>query len=261
MAISLDLLKLSSFDLHCIEMLEGLPNSKAKHCFRSALHHLNAAQKIAEADLSMAVFRAITAEEEAATGLMLELKNKKYNNSEHLEVQNHIHKGAVIELMSIIIQFLEDNFPGSNYDLSIYKVDEQLMLKLQAEMNINKERITFIPEPPFSLSFRVDGKKFSMKQQIQTLLDKRGSQTIKAHLKQKANFRNLLLYASDKGYPKKPVIEENFFPVQLKKVLSMLRVFLMVTPYDELQPAVQDSIDLFYLIVKDIHHEDMHSEL
>lgn len=260
MSLSLDFLELSSFDNLCIEMLESLPNSKEKHCFRSALNHLNIAQKIVEVDLTMAVFRAITAEEEAATGLMLELKNKKYNNAEKLEIHNHIHKGAVIELMSVVIQFLEDNFSGSFYNLSIHKVDEQLFLKLHAEMNINNERITVIPEPPLSLSFRIEEKRFSMMRQIQTLLQRRGSQTLKAHLKQKANLRNMLLYASDKGSPGKPVIEEKFFPIQLKKVLAMLRTYLMVTPYNEQQPSMQDSIDIFLMMVKDIRQEDMHSD-
>ncbi len=261
MALSLDFLELSSFDNLCIEMLESLPNSKAKHCFRSALNHLNVAQKIVGVDLTMAVFRAITAEEEAATGLMLELKNKKYKNAESLAIHNHVHKGAVIELMSVVTQFLEDHFSGSFYDLSIHKVNGQLLLKLQAEMNINNERIKIIPEPPLSLCFRIEEKKFSMKRQIQTLLQNRGSQTLKAHLKQKANFRNMLLYASDKGYSGNPVIEEKFFPVQLKKVLAMLRTYLMVTPYNnEQQPSVQDAIDIFLMMVEDIRQEDMHAE-
>ncbi len=260
MTLSLNLLELSSFDNLCIEMLESLPKSKEKNCFRSALNHLNAAQKITRVDLTMAVFRAITAEEEAATGLMLELKNKKYKNAESLEIHNHVHKGAVIELMEVIMQFLDDHFAGSCYDLSIHKINGQLLLKLQAEMNINNERIKIIPEPPLSLSFRIDEKKFSMKQQIQTLLQNRGSQTLKNYLKQKANLRNMLLYASDKGYPSNPVIEDKFFPVQLKKVLAMLRTYLMLAPYSEPQQSMQDSIDIFLMMVKDIRQEDMHTE-
>jgi hypothetical protein len=260
MALSLDLLELSSFDKLCIEMLESLPDSKEKHCFRSALNHLNAAQKLVGVDLTMAVFRAITAEEEAATGLMLELKNKQYKNAESLEIHNHVHKGAVIELISVVIQFLEDHFSGSFYDLSIHEVNGQLLVKLQAEMNINNERIKIIPEPPLNINFRIEEKRFSMKQQIKTLLQNRGSQTLKAHLKKKANFRNMLLYASDKGYPGKPVIEEKFFRVQLKKVLAMLRIYLMVTPYSDPQQSVQDSIDIFLMMVKDIRQEDMHTK-
>lgn len=261
MGLSLDLLELSSFDDLCIEMLEGLTNSKAKHCFRSALNHLNCAQKIVEIDLAMAVFRAITAEEEAASGLMLELQNKRYRNAENLEIRNHTHKGAVIELISVITQFLEDNFSGSSYNLSIDKVNGELQLKLQAEMNINNERMTIIPEPPLNLAFRIEAKRFSMKQQIQTLLQNRGSETLKAHLKQKANLRNTILYAGNKGYVAKPIIEEKFFPAQLMRVLAMLRTYLMIVPYSELQSSVQDSLDIFLMMVKGIHQEDMHDEL
>lgn len=245
------------FDQLCIEMLKGLPNSKAKHCFRSALNHLKLAEKITEIDLSMSVFRAITAEEEAATGLMLELQNKKYANAEHLRTRDHLHKGAVIELISIIVQFLEDHFPGSVYDLSMHRTNGQLQIRLSAEMIINGEKIIIIPDPPLSIAMRVGVKRFSMNKQLQTLLDKCGHQTIKNHLKAKANLRNLILYASEKGYPSQPKIEDKFFPAQKGRVLTMLRIFLMIQPFEDIQPAVQDGLDIFLSIVDKIKAEDL----
>jgi hypothetical protein len=245
------------FDQLCIEMLEGLPNSKAKHCFRSALNHLKLAEKITEIDLSMSIFRAITAEEEAATGLMLELQNKKYVNAEHLEIRSHLHKGAVIELISIIVQFLEDHFPGSVYDLSMHRANGQLQIRLSAEMIINGEKIIVIPDPPLSIAMRNGDKRFSMNKQLQILLDKRGHQTIKSHLKAKANLRNLILYANEKGYPSQPKIEDKFFPAHKRRVLTMLRIFLMIQPFEDIQPAVQDGLDIFLSIVDKIKAEDL----
>lgn len=247
------------FDQMCIEMLEGLPNTKAKHCFRSALNHLRRAEKIKDIDLSMAVFRLVTAEEEAATGLMLELKNKGYKNSEHLEIRNHLYKGAVIEVIRVITQFLEDNFQGSFYDLSMHKVDGKLSLRLTAEMSVNGERIVLIPEPPLSIAMRLGGEKyrFSMNRQLKKLIEKGGHQTILNHLKEKANFRNLLLYASEKGFPSDPVITDKFFPAYQQRVIAMLRIFLMVQPYDEIQPAVQDALDILLSVVDKVRYEDL----
>ena len=247
------------FDQLCIEMLEGLPNTKAKHCFRSALNHLKRAEKIKEIDLSMAAFRLITAEEEAATGLMLELKNKKYKNSEHLDFKSHLYKGAVIEVIRVITQFLEDNFQDSFYDLSMHKVDGKLNLRLTAEMIINGDRVVILPEPPLSIALRLGDEKyrFSMNKQLKKLIENGGSQTIMSHLREKANLRNLLLYASEKGFPSDPVITEKFFPAYKQRVLTIMRVFLMVQPYDEAQPAVQDALDIMLSILDKVRYEDL----
>jgi hypothetical protein len=65
----------------CIEMLAGRP----RHCGRSAFRHLRKAWMLYPIDREMALFRAITAEEEAATALILAMKQRRYPGAELLD--------------------------------------------------------------------------------------------------------------------------------------------------------------------------------
>ncbi len=49
-------------------------------------------------DPAMAIFRAITAEEEAASGLLRCLAEMDYPNAKYLNPHNHSHKHAVFPL-------------------------------------------------------------------------------------------------------------------------------------------------------------------
>ena len=98
-------MKLLDFDNKCVEILNDLPVVKSRNCFRSAINHLNQAEKLFEIDSSMAAFRCITAEEEAATGLMLLLQDMQYANAVHLKPRTHAHKVAEIVFFSILTLF------------------------------------------------------------------------------------------------------------------------------------------------------------
>jgi hypothetical protein len=102
--------ELSDFDHRCLVLLQESPNKHSRHCFRSAINHLERAEKLFSIDSSMAVFRCITAEEEAATGLMLCLKERGYLNAEKLNTRMHDQKNAVIQFYKILCQFIEDSF-------------------------------------------------------------------------------------------------------------------------------------------------------
>ena len=73
------------FESACIELLESLPKRHSKNCFRSALHHLKKAASLSNIDPAMAIFRGITAEEEAASGLMYCLREGNYFDAKRLK--------------------------------------------------------------------------------------------------------------------------------------------------------------------------------
>ncbi|PLU07434.1 hypothetical protein BMJ29_02810 [Sinorhizobium medicae] len=50
----------------------------------------------------MSFFRAITAEEEAATALILALKQRRYPGSEKLNPWEHLHKAAVSPFLDAV---------------------------------------------------------------------------------------------------------------------------------------------------------------
>jgi len=61
----------SPFDVHIIAALEASEKTHARESMRSAIEHLRLAESLFQHDIAMAVFRCITAVEEAASSLML----------------------------------------------------------------------------------------------------------------------------------------------------------------------------------------------
>jgi len=98
-------LDLTSFDQSCFELLEALPRTQSRASMRSAINHLRRAEVLFPIDRPMAAFRCYTAEEEAASGLMHCLKERRYANAERLNPRNHIQKNAVIPFFSILRSF------------------------------------------------------------------------------------------------------------------------------------------------------------
>lgn len=249
------------FDSKCAEILKAIPKHiHSRNCFRSALNHLELAEKLFPHDNSMSVFRYITAEEEAASGLIRCFQEQGYRNAEALNPRNHFHKHAVIPMFRVMVQFLEDHFGQfqSTYDLVITEENQAKALKLVVEMHINGQSIRFIPDPPLNFAFQVDDKRFSFSPQIQKLANSKGVQNIVDHIKESANLRNQLLYASPKGYPAGIEVEDKFFTAYRGRVYAMLRAYLMIQPYKDKLPFVQDSIDALLNMLGAIQFEDFH---
>jgi hypothetical protein len=67
----------SEFDQHLVDMLLTTA-APGQYAARNAVRHLDKAGEIAEIDPMMAAFRAITAEEEAATAVFHALRRQGY---------------------------------------------------------------------------------------------------------------------------------------------------------------------------------------
>jgi hypothetical protein len=251
---------LHSFDNRCLDLLENAPNRISKHCFRSAINHLQRAEKLFDIDTSMAVFRCYTAEEEAASGLMYCLKECGYSNASQLQPQYHLHKNALIPYFGILCQFIEDSFRqyGIEIDLCVKETDGGLRVTLEACMSSSAGPVKFIPDPPLNFAFVHERKRFSYRKQIDKFVESRNGNKIKECLRLEANKRNLLLYATSKGFPSEIEITPKFFPAYQRRVLAMLRAYLMIEPYKETQRFVQDSLDAFLAMVISLKLDDLH---
>jgi hypothetical protein len=251
---------LHSFDVHCLELLEKSPNRISRHCFRSAINHLQRAEKLFDIDNPMAVFRCYTAEEEAASGLMHCLKEGGYLNSSELKPQYHLHKNAFIPFFSILCQFIEDSFRqyGIEIDLLIGESNARKYIALEVAMASSIGPVKFAPDPPFNFSFVHEGKSFSYRQQIDKFVKSKDAREIKDCLRQEANKRNEVLYATPHGFPASIEITPKFFPAYWRRVMAMLRAYLMIEPYKEPQPFVQDSLNAFLAMVISLKQEVLH---
>ena len=251
---------LQSFDTHCLELLELSPNRISKHCFRSAINHLKRAEKLFDVDNNMAVFRCYTAEEESASGLMHCLKECGYSNASELKPKYHLHKNAFIPFFSILSQFIEDSFRqhGIEIDLLIKDSSSGNYVTLEVSMTSDAGPVKFLPDPPFNFAFVHEGKRFSYRQQIDKYVNTRNAYGIIDCLRQEANKRNEVLYANLHGFPSSIEVTPQFLPAYWKRVMAMLRAYLMIAPHTEPQPFVQDSLDAFLAMIISLKQEHLH---
>lgn len=82
-------------DLAIVRLLNSEPDDWTKKSFGASFVHLSLAHRIREIDPAMALLRAITAEEEAASGLLRALRAIKYSKSDELRAKDHLQKAAV----------------------------------------------------------------------------------------------------------------------------------------------------------------------
>lgn len=253
---------LESFDERCLEILEALPNTHSKHYFRSAINHLKLGEKLYPVDSSMGVFRYITAEEEAASGLMQCLKDKRYTNAEKLDTWRHKHKHAIIPIFTAIRSYIQGMAASKtmNIELTITEEDEK-SIKLIVSTIINGEEVSFSPIPPLNFGLSSDGKRLSYKPQLESLANSKGVKDIVSHIEKSANIRNRILYATKDGYPSQVEVEPYFFTAYQNRVFSMLRVYLMIVPYNEKMQFVQDVLDALLNMLGSLKLDDIHTEI
>ena len=77
-------------------------------------------------------------------------------------------------------------------------------------MKVNGEDVHATPDPPLNLHIKSDGKPISFKLQINKLATLRNVKQVEKYINDKANERNQLLYAADKGCPHLESIDSGF---------------------------------------------------
>ena len=96
-----------------LEMV-GMTPVRSRASIRHAWVHIEKARRLIGVDNEMAAFRAITAEEEAATGIIIALKDIRYAHSELLKPKDHKHKSGLWSLFQIVNSICKCNSEGRN---------------------------------------------------------------------------------------------------------------------------------------------------
>ncbi len=243
----------SNFLKNCIELISGMPKKQSRHCFRSALRHLELAEKLTVVDPAMAIFRGITAEEEAASGLMFALRDLKYPGAEKFKPHNHVHKHALFPFLKIVGLFfgqvLKDKL--KEYRLHIKDEDGKQRLMLAFPLKIAGEDQWAYPIPPLNIGVKVGkaGIPPSYESQITEFLTAKGAKNVSSYLKKEANLRNEILYAAPSGYPDVVELKPEFLQEKASHVMVLLQAYLMIAPYKEIQPYVRDAVGAFASMV------------
>lgn len=184
----------------CINKFGG----RIRHCFRSAFEHLRRSWSLHPIDSEMSLFRAITAEEEAATALILALKQRSYEGAESVNPRNHVHKAAISPFLDAVNNLLAAvGFPPPILTLESGE-HPQLMVTVDiAALTGSSEPQVGAIDQPFNYLLSKGGQKaaYFFEHELQALATSGGAQSIKALVEREANLRNRLLYASDEGIP------------------------------------------------------------
>jgi len=211
----------------------------------------------------MAIFRGITAEEEAATGLMHCLKEKNFKNADMLKLRNHVYKNSVSQFIRILSLFYNEFFNHTKIKPVIHINNEsgEKRLAILIPIAVNGEVLSASLVPPLNFCISVESQAPSYRKQIDEYMQVKGIKDIATYLKNLANFRNEILYAGPNGYPKVPQVPPEFLHAKTNNVLILLRAYLMIFPYSEIQPFVQDSLDAYLAMLGALKDNELHNEV
>lgn len=245
----------SPLDVHIIAALEASKKTHARESMRSAIDHLRLAEPLFKTDIAMAVFRCITAVEEASSSLMLLMKEKQYPRAGELRRTDHLFKNAMLPFIRILHNRAvrvasEQKF---HIDLVIHGHLQQALGIAVTVPHPNGSFSTMPINPPLALLLSEDGLGIDKALDIDSFIKREGAESVSAYLRQEANFRNKLLYASPTGIPRIAIDHSKYFPAKQQAVRAMLCAYLLIEPFAP-QPTVTHALnsylDLIALVKK-----------
>lgn len=223
-----------------------------KHCARSAVRHINRAWQITDIDREMAAFRALTAEEEAASALFHSIKRHRYKLADQLKTRDHLQKAAVYPFFLAVEQMLAKNVPhAADPQIEVDETGPNPRIRIKV-LDHDKEGILrwAHPEPPLHFDARIDNELVDFSEEVKDLASRRNAKSIIDYIRRRGNRRNQLLFASDKGVPNIDGNIEEFLEAQKKIIYTILTVFLMVDPYSTKQNFVEQCLSAYLKMLK-----------
>lgn len=216
-------------------------------CARSAVRHLSRAWRLRDLDLGMALFRCLTAEEEAATAVFLALKSRQYEGASRLTHRSHRDKAAVVPFFRAV---------SANFAKVVTaQMDPMIELDERGPSPRLRIRITYTPpglapkwaypEPPLHFSLSVNDEIHDFRDELQELASSIGVDDVNAHIEEQKNLRNRVLYATPEGVPD---VEGNGEALVLRRrdsVFGALIVFLLIEQTSEHQLFAQQCLNSF----------------
>lgn len=243
---------IADLDRCIVDLIPDMPKPAKWPAFNS-IRHLNRAWKIKEIDPQMALFRAITAEEEAATALFLSLKRRGYDGAGNLKKHDHVHKNAVIPVFDAITRVIAkvgSQMPPTEIFLDTNIKPPQLAIRFKYTHPLTGEHLLAHPQPPLHFSISggpTDGEMrredFSMG--IDEIVSGTNVKNITDFLKKRANLRNQILYAGPDGYPSIEGDIERSLQEYKRNVFIILRMYLLIEPHKEKQLFVEQALFAF----------------
>lgn len=222
------------------------------HAAKSCARHIERARLLKDCMPELAVFSAITAEEEAAVAIFYALKKQKYENYEQLKTKVHSYKSGVYPF----IRLLGEAFLPKESDLKITLYFEELEAKkrkdiLRIRMPIGIEddqQICIVPDPPLGfVSTGPDGKEKNYHREVSRIASEKGIKSVFDYIKNLANERNKVLYASPTQIPRVKDAEDVISNHTNAAMLNMI-MYLLIEPHRP-QSLVQEALKAYVKIM------------
>jgi len=213
---------------------------------RSAMFHIRRAWDIREVDPEMAAFRAITAEEESVTAIFKSVQRRNYTGAKRLRPYDHVQKSALAPFLVAVENALAAALPGQNVSLETYPGKPKTALRLKI-LGIGPDGRTgwWYPVPPLNFTMGVDGKPHNFEEELQVVRNSTNTRSILDHVRDLANRRNRIIYASDLGIPQWDGNIDGFIRGKKAQVMRNLTILLFIDQSRERQQFVQQVMDAF----------------
>lgn len=194
----------------------------------------------------MAVFRSLTAQEEAATAvfLALQLKKQKYEGAGYLKPRNHRHKIALAPYLDTIADPLREMLKANGLNVAtIWTGADEPPYVVTAITIKASGRVDLLPDPLCMTVTDHNGAVVDFGSVVRSAVTEKTTRAVEDAIVELANFRNEILYAHSTGMKEvKPPIDDAVLLAE-RRVYSQLVLFLMIALCPRPQPLVQQALD------------------
>jgi hypothetical protein len=251
-----------------LKIEEAVANLKGhpRHCCRNAFSHLKRAWRLKPNDATMAAFQAITAEEEAASALLVSFKEKKYPGAARLNPRDHVHKSAVAYLVTSI-EHLMASFDVPSPTVRLNVGDQSRKPSVSVHLNPKTfglktpTGVHIIPDHPLNFSISDgNGVLERFEDELQKIATVGGKKDIVGFIEDAANLRNRLLYANGRGSPKADY-NDLFLFERLRRVVILATLTIIIQQTDSHQLFAAQCLRAFLLALKRIETTDFLMEV
>lgn len=248
-------LDLTDFQRELVALIDNQP-APGKHSARNALRNLERAWDLLPVDREMALFRAITAEEEAATAVFHALQRHRYPGADRINWQNHDFKSAVMPFFRALVYVFAD-MQGLECGLQIDADDGPKCVKTWVKLTLpNGDARKALPIPPLHYELTVGDRQHDFANEIRQLASDRNVESVRQVVKSRANERNELLYASAQGIPNVVGDLETHLRHRQRDVFALLTAYLLIDPYRDHQLFVVQCLDAFLAMMDEVRRRE-----
>lgn len=181
---------------------------KVRPAAKHAVQQLRKAWLLRERDSEMAVLRAVTAEEEAASALIRSLRRIGYRGAQYLDPEKHATKMSMWPMLLALSRWMiRTGRVPFKLTFVLFPIGEEF--ELQTHMQLVDEHGVVQPWPngqhgvavnefPLEVSMRGNGEMATFTDEFLTLAKEAGTPSVEAYIRKRADVRKDLLYASER---------------------------------------------------------------